>query len=103
MNPAQPIGGIDNIDNLRRVSQNSPSYQKALRAAAEEFEAVFAKQMLEQSRQSKLADELFGGNGSDTFRSMLDQEYARNLAHNTSLGIAEALVQQLNGSGRSGR
>lgn len=94
---------MGSMEGLRRVSQDSPAYQRALRSAAEEFESLFAKQLLEQSRQSKLADELFGGTGSETFRSMLDQEYARNLAQNTSLGIAEALVQQLSGPSRGGR
>lgn len=72
---------------------------RELRAVAEQFEALFVKQMLEQARKTKLADELFGGSGNETFRSMLDDEYAQKMADTTSLGIAEALVQQLGGNG----
>ena len=70
---------------------------RELRAVTGQFEALFVKQMLEQARKGKLADELFGG-GNETFRSMLDDEYAK-MADTTSLGIAEALVQQLGGNG----
>jgi len=72
---------------------------RELRAVAEQFEALFVKQMLEQARKTKLADELFGGTGNETFRSMLDDEYAQKMAETTNLGIAEALVQQLGGDG----
>lgn len=77
------------------MAPGSPGFKKVLRSVAEEFEAIFAQEMIKQSRQAKLAEDLFGSSGQDTFQSMLDQEYARNMAHASSLGIADALVQQL--------
>lgn len=78
-----------------RMSPGSPAFNKALRSVAEEFEAIFAQQMIKQARDSKLAEDLFAGTGNETFRTMLDEEYARKMAHGSSLGIADALVQQL--------
>ncbi len=78
-----------------KMAPGSPAFNEVLRGVAEEFEAIFAQQMIKQARDSKLADDLFGGTGNETFKTMLDEEYARKMAHGSSLGIADALVQQL--------
>ena len=93
--------GVSKHNQLRARDASNRQHEE-LRQAAEEFEAIFAGQMLSQARQTKLADDLFGSKGSDTFRSMLDQEYSREFANNASLGIAEAPVQQLSPKINSG-
>lgn len=65
-----------------------------LRQAAEEFEAMFLNQFLQQARQSQLADSLLTSSAGDTFQGMLDQEYARAASGGVSLGIADALYGQ---------
>ena len=65
-----------------------------LRQAAEEFEAMFLNQFLQQARKSQLADGLLTSSAGDTFREMLDQEYARSASSGMSLGIADALYAQ---------
>ena len=74
-----------------------------LRQAANAFEAIFVAQFIKTARATKLADDVFGNQASDTYQSMLDDQYARKLASSANLGIAEALVDQLGGpSARSG-
>lgn len=74
-----------------------------LRQAADAFEAIFVAQFIKTARAAKLADDVFGNQASDTYQSMLDDQYARKLASSANLGIAEALVDQLGGpSVRSG-
>ena len=74
-----------------------------LRQAADAFEAIFVAQFIKTARTAKLADDVFGNQASDTYQSMLDDQYARKLASSANLGIAEALVDQLGGpSVRSG-
>lgn len=68
---------------------------RELRQAAEEFEAMFLNQFLQQARKSQLADGLLTSSAGDTFRGMLDQEYARAASNGMSLGIADALYAQL--------
>lgn len=65
-----------------------------LRQAAEEFEAMFLNQFLQQARKSQLADSLLTSSAGDTFQGMLDQEYARAASGGMSLGIADALYAQ---------
>ena len=65
-----------------------------LNAAAEQFEAIFIQTLLKQARQSKLADDILGSSAGDNYTEMLEQERAKSMAQNMSLGIAEALVNQ---------
>ena len=66
-----------------------------LREVAEQFEAIFINQFLAQSRKTKLAEDLFGNKGTETYNSLLDHERAQQLASSIDLGIADALVRQL--------
>lgn len=68
-----------------------------LRRAADAFEAIFVSQFIKTARATKLADDVFGNQASQTYQSMLDDQYAKQLASSTNLGIAEALVMQLGG------
>ena len=76
----------------------TPDANADLREVAEQFEAIFINQFLAQSRKTKLADDLFGNKGTETYNSLLDQERAQQLANSVDLGIADALVRQLGGS-----
>jgi len=76
----------------------TPDMNGDLREVAEQFEAIFINQFLAQSRKTKLADDLFGNKGTETYNSLLDQERAQQLASSVDLGIADALVRQLGGN-----
>ena len=68
-----------------------------LRAAAEQFAALFIQQLLKQARSAKLAEDVLGSKAGDTYTEMLDQERAKQLSRQMNLGIAEALVAQFGG------
>ena len=72
-----------------------------LRAAAEQFEALFIQQLLKQARSAKLADDILGSEAIDTYTEMLDQERAKQLSAQMNLGIAEALVLQFSGQAKN--
>ena len=72
-----------------------------LKAAAEQFEALFIHQLLKQARSAKLADDILGSEAGDTYTEMLDQERAKQLSAKINLGIAEALVLQFSGRAKS--
>jgi flagellar protein FlgJ len=72
-------------------SLNSHESKGELKAVAEQFEAIFVEQLLKAARQSTLADGLFDNEEVETYRDMLDKEYAKSIATNTSLGIASAI------------
>jgi Rod binding domain-containing protein len=68
----------------------------AIRKTAQDFEAVFASQMMQQMFDSIHTDAMFGGgNGEDMFRPMLIDEYGKQIAKHGGLGIAEAVMHTL--------
>ena len=74
-----------------------PDSKSDLHEVAEQFEAIFINQFLAQSRKTKLAEDIFGNKGTETYNSLLDQARAQQLAGSIDLGIANALVRQLGG------
>tara|TARA_B100000886_G_C20227596_1_gene409152 strand:+ start:162 stop:467 length:306 start_codon:yes stop_codon:yes gene_type:complete len=71
-----------------------------LREAAEQFEAIFLNQWIQQARNTKLAEDILGSSSIDKYQEMLDREYASSLASGVNLGIAEALIRQFEGKGK---
>jgi len=69
---------------------------KAVRAAAEEFEAVFLSAMLAPMFEGVGQDEMFGGGpGEDMYRSLLVEEYGKSIGRAGGLGIADEVEREL--------
>lgn len=77
------------LDESRRHNPTT-----SLQEVAEQFEAIFLNQFLQQARETKLAEDLFQSNAKSTYEQMLDREYSTMLSRDVDLGIAEALVRQ---------
>ncbi|WP_068090772.1 rod-binding protein [Novosphingobium rosa] len=75
------VGGITDAKKLHEVSQ--------------QFEAIFVRQMLAESRKTNLGDELFGGQGTDTFREMQEQTIAASTTKAGGLGFAKLIEKKL--------
>ncbi len=71
------------------------SERQGLSEVAKGFEAIFARQMLASARKAGFGDELLGGQGSDTFRQMMDERFADILAESGTLGFAKMIEMQL--------
>lgn len=66
------------------------------RAAAEEFEAFFLSQMIEQMFGSTGQDSAFGGGpGEQAFKGLLHEEYAKVMAQSGGLGLADRLTTEI--------
>jgi len=66
------------------------------RKVAQEFEAMFVGLMLKSMRDTVGKDKLTGGgHGEETFRSLLDQEYAATAARNGGIGLARSIEKDL--------
>jgi len=69
-----------------------------LKAAAQQFEAIFVRQMLADARKARFGDDqLFSSQGMDTFRQMQDERFADIASQTGAFGIAEQLEAQLAG------
>jgi len=94
--------GIEALARFQATQANSSlvkvdsSNKEKLKESAEEFEALFVKQMLDTMRQSlHKEDRLFqGGMAEDIFEDMLYTEYSRVFAKTGNFGIADAIQRQ---------
>ena len=80
------------LDGLKRAAHESPD--KALKAAATQFEALFMNMILKNMRDSLPKDGLTSSSAGDTYTGMLDQQLSQKLA-GKGTGLADMLVKQL--------
>lgn len=69
-----------------------------LRKSAVDFEAVFVQQLLNTMDSTvEKSDFMRGGRGEETFKSMLNEQIAQNIASSpsTSFGLAEQIYKQM--------
>jgi len=81
------------LSELKRAAkQNSP---EALRAVAEQFEALFIQQMLKGMRDANLGEGLLDSNAGDMYQDMFDKQISLNMSQGKGIGIADMLVRKL--------
>jgi flagellar protein FlgJ len=84
------------IINSAKKNTFSKTDEKDLKQACMEFEALLINQMLSTMRKSTPKEGLIEKSfGEDTFREMLDQEYAKEFAKNDNRGLGKILFDQL--------
>ena len=85
------------VDFNRQVLQDAKlaPEQRKLKAVCREFEAVMISQMLSQVSAASKGGMLDGGSAMRTYRSMMDDALARDIAHGEGMGVADVLYKQL--------
>ena len=67
-----------------------------VRAAAEDFEAVFLTEMLRPAFEQLSTDGLTGGGqGEKIYRSLMVQEYGKAIANTGGIGLAESVYRDI--------
>ena len=91
-----PIKSIKPIlaDQIETTRVKKIEKEADLENVAQEFESLFVFQMLKNARQAKLADNILSNKGSETYQSLLDQEFSKIIAKGQNFGVAEALMRQ---------
>ena len=86
------------LDTLRHAS---PQDREAIRQVAQQFEALFMRQLLKGMRDAVPKSGMFDGAGSDTFTSMLDTQLS-TVAAGQGNGLAAMIERQLLGGAGEG-
>lgn len=81
-----------NLAQLRVQAKLSPD--KALKAAAQQFESVFLNMLMKSMREATPQDGMFDTDQTKMFTSMLDQQLAQSMA-SRGVGLADIMVKQL--------
>lgn len=91
---AAPLAGAAQV--LSPAQGQAPGSNGRLRAAADEYEAVFLSQMLETMTSGLKTDGPFsGGQAEGIYRSMLNQEYGKAIGKAGGIGIADAVYREM--------
>jgi flagellar protein FlgJ len=80
---------------LQNTSSKNPDLNK-VREAAQKFEAFFISQMMEHMTAGLETNPLFGGgHGEEMWKSMLNQEYGKEIAKSNRLGITDQVMNSM--------
>ncbi len=89
----QIVTDIRALNDLKQTARENPN--EALRAVAEQFEAIFVQQILKESRKVQLDGGWLEGGQSEFFQSWHDEQLSQSIAAQGSLGLADMIVEQL--------
>lgn len=84
---------VKGAQDLRAQFKKDP--QEGVRAAAQEFEALFLQMVMKSMRATTSQDGLMDSESSRFFTGMLDQQVAKDLSATGSVGLAQMLEEQL--------
>ncbi|MDE0946027.1 MAG: rod-binding protein [Sphingobium sp.] len=76
------------------ASSAGTANKAALEKAAQQFEAIFLRQMIGAMRSASLAEGISDSSATEQFQSMADSRTADALAGSNSMGIAQLLIGQ---------
>jgi flagellar protein FlgJ len=87
---------IHSLGVVPKLEREVSPERMELREAAAQFEAILLRQMLSSARNTSFGDnELFGGQGQDTFVEMRDSQFAELAAKSGQIGFADTIESQL--------
>ncbi|WP_375196305.1 rod-binding protein [Sphingobium sp.] len=88
------IGATSTTGTAASGTAGRPQDKAALGKAAQQFEAIFLRQMMGAMRSASLAEGIDESSATDQFRDMADARTADSMATKGTLGIAEMLMHQ---------
>ena len=87
---------MNKLNTFAKSVETKKKNEIQLRESCKEMESLFVSQLLKEMRATiPKSGFIDGGNAEDIYTSMLDEQYAKEIAQNGSLGLAETLYRQL--------
>lgn len=99
MTPATPLPSVFDTQSLSKLKgalhQNDP---KALKAAAQQFEAVFLQMVLKSMRAAAPQESMMDSDQTRFYQELLDSQLAQSMAAKGGTGLAAIIEKQLSRS-----
>lgn len=87
------------MNGFQRLQHNARVDPEAgVEGAAQQFEALFIQMMMKSMRDATPSSGLMNSSATDTYQSMLDQQWSQVMA-SRGMGLADVLVEQLERQG----
>ena len=90
---ALDVSGFQRLQHTARVDPEA-----GVDGAAQQFEALFIQMMMKSMREATPSSGLMNSSATDTYQSMLDQQWSQVMA-SRGMGLADVLVEQLERQG----
>ncbi|NYT71486.1 flagellar assembly peptidoglycan hydrolase FlgJ [Halomonas sp. QX-2] len=90
---ALDMNGFQRLQHTARVDPEA-----GVGGAAQQFEALFIQMMMKSMREATPSSGLMNSSATDTYQSMLDQQWSQVMA-SRGMGLADVLVEQLERQG----
>lgn len=94
---ALDVSGFQRLQHNARIDPEAGAH-----GAAQQFEALFIQMMMKSMREAIPSSDLMNSSATDTYQSMLDQQWSQVMA-SRGIGLADALVEQLERQGAISR
>lgn len=100
LGPVPAETGLNRTHALPKDTKPTTKAQKQLWGTCKDFESFMTGMVFKQMHESAVgeSDPLNQGPGSDIFRGMLDDEFAKKMSATSGLGLAESMYRQLQNS-----
>jgi peptidoglycan hydrolase FlgJ len=89
------IQAVPTLASATTADAKNAAQTAKLKTAAQQFEAVFLRQMIGSMRQASLGDGMFDSEATQQFQDMADSKTADAMSDKGVLHIADLLVKQL--------
>lgn len=90
---ALDMNGFQRLQHTARVDPEA-----GVNGAAQQFEALFIQMMMKSMRDATPSSQLMNSSATDTYQSMLDQQWSQVMA-SRGMGLADVLIEQLERQG----
>lgn len=85
---------VSSTSSATATSGAAPANKASLEKTAQQFEAIFLRQMIGAMRSASLAEGISDSSATEQFQSMADSRTADAMASGNSMGIAQLLIKQ---------
>ncbi|MDL2284693.1 flagellar assembly peptidoglycan hydrolase FlgJ [Oxalobacter sp. OttesenSCG-928-P03] len=96
---AQQIINTRNLHDIKAAANRDGNSPAAMKAAAQQFEALFISLILKSMRQSLPQDGLFNTQQTKLYTQLLDEEIAQQVSKQ-GLGLADQMLRQMVATGQ---
>lgn len=87
--------GFQGLNQLSAAAKADPRDPRAIRAVAQQFEAMFMQQMLAAMDKTSFGPDLLGQTSGPMYKSMMNQQLASTISEGRGIGLADFLAREL--------
>ena len=83
------------LNQLKAAAEANPRSPQAIKAVAQQFEALLMQQMLNAMNATSLGPDMLGDTSGPMFKSMFTQQLATTLSQGQGIGLASFIAREL--------